>query len=378
MGRERTGFIVERNGKIYVRVQYTDDSGVRRELMRRAGNRTEAQRLRKSLIKDLEDHGETVLHGDHIRFVDLARDYEKDKLFPAKIVNGRKVAGVKSVQPARAALKALVSGFGKRRIKAIRHGDIQDYKVARLDTPTIHRNQRSIASVNRELELLRAMFRYAMRQGWIVSSPFQKGDSLISKADETSRDRTLTYDEEQRLLAAFDKPKRKHLRPLLIAALDTACRRGELFKLRWRDVDFVSRILTVTVENAKTATRREVGMTSRLYDELMKLWQVSTQDERASVFGITTTIKTAFKSACEEAGIKDFHFHDGRHTATTRMVETGQPHTLIMKVTGHTQYKTFVRYVNPSATAITGVAEALGAFNTNKQTDEQRSSGMVN
>ena len=363
MARERTGFIVKRDGKIYVRVQFTDASGKRKERMRRAESMSEANKLRKRLIKELDEHGEASLDGDHITFDELAREYEKVKLFPAKIINGRKQADVKSLQPSLSALAALRDGFAKRRIKSIRHADVLTFKLTRLETPTIHGKQRAIASVNKELELLRAMFRFAIRQGWIVRSPFEMGEPLISKADETQRERTLSHDEEQRLLATLTG-RRAHLRPLLIAALDTSCRRGELFKLKWRDVDFGSRTFTVTAETTKTATRRTVGMTQRLYDELISLWESSPKDRNELVFGITSTIKTAFKSAREEAGIVDYHWHDGRHTALTRMVQTGQPSTLLMKVSGHTQYKTFARYVNPSAEAIAGVADALGAFNS--------------
>jgi integrase len=372
MARERTGFIVKRDGKIYVRVQFTDASGKRKERMRRAESMYEANKLRKRLIKELDEHGEASLDGDHITFDELAREYEKVKLFPAKIINGRKQAGGKSLQPSLSALAALVEGFGKRRIKSIRHADVLTFKLKRLETPTIHGKQRAIASVNRELELLRAMFRFAIRQGWLVRSPFEMGEPLISKADETQRERTLSHDEEQRLLATLTG-RRAHLRPLLIASLDTSCRRGELLKLRWRDVDFRTRIFTVTAETTKTATRRTIGMTPRLYDELSSLWQNSPKDQNALVFGIKSTIKTAFKSARAEAGIVDYHWHDGRHTAITRMVQTGQPSTLIMKVSGHTQYKTFARYVNPTTAAITGVADALCAFNSEKERQDGQS-----
>jgi len=242
MARERTGFIVKRDGKIYVRVQFTDALGKRKERMRRAESMSEANKLRKRLIKELDEHGEASLDGDHITFDELAHEYEKVKLFPAKIINGRKQAGVKSLQPSLSALAALRDAFGKRRIKSIRHADVLTFKLTRLETPTIHGKQRAIASVNRELELLRAMFRFAIRQGWIVRSPFEMGEPLISKANETQRDRTLSHDEEQRLLAALTG-RRAHVRPILIAALDTSCRRGELLKLRWRDVDFGSKLL---------------------------------------------------------------------------------------------------------------------------------------
>jgi integrase len=85
------------------------------------------------------------------------------------------------------------------------------------------------------------------------------------------------------------------------------------------------------------------------------------------VFGITNTIKTAFKSACEEAGIKDFRFHDCRHTATTRMIASGSPHTEVMKITGHTQLKTFLRYLNITPETARTVASRLSDYLAERQ-----------
>jgi len=58
------------------------------------------------------------------------------------------------------------------------------------------------------------------------------------------------------------------------------------------------------------------------------------------------SIKTAWRTACRLADIQDCRFRDLRHTAISRMVQSGLPHAEIMKTTGHTQLKTFLRYVN--------------------------------
>src|SRR5439155_8639989 len=79
---------------------------------------------------------------------------------------------------------------------------------------------------------------------------------LISIADERKRERILTRDEELRLLAACENRYQKHLRPILICALDTGMRRGEIFGLKWSDVDFEERILTIRPFNTKTMKDR--------------------------------------------------------------------------------------------------------------------------
>jgi integrase len=96
------------------------------------------------------------------------------------------------------------------------------------------------------------------------------------------------------------------------------------------------------------------------------------------VFGITNTIKTSFKSACEEAEISDFRFHDCRHTATTRMIASGSPHTEVMKITGHSQLKTFLRYLNITPETTNRVASNLDNYLTDNQLSTDAVSEIVN
>jgi integrase len=364
MGRLNKGVVRQgEDGFWYGRVRWTDEeTGKERDKkFPPVKTKTEADKLVEDFKGNLKTHGGKIADSAKVKFEQLAKTYRAKKLFPAKIVNGRKVGGVKSVAPALAALSALENYFGKRRVRSITYSDIETYKLHRLDTPTKYGRQRQISSVNRELELLRAMLRFAIREGWLVRSPFEMGESLISKDDETRRERVLSFDEERRLIAAFSG-RRRHVLPLFYAAIDTAARRGELFKLRWRQVDFSLRTITIVAENSKTARPRIIGMTRRVQDELMRLWHESPQDPDGLVFGLTSTIKTAWRSACKEAGITELVWHDLRHTGITRMVQTGRPTPFIQKVSGHTQGKTFSRYVNPTIESLTDIAEALGAL----------------
>jgi integrase len=210
--------------------------------------------------------------------------------------------------------------------------------------------------------------RFAMRQGWLSRSPLEMGAPLISKTDEVRRERVLSHDEEIRLLAVCTG-RRTHLKPLLIAALDTAARRGELFKLVWSDVDFGNRLINLRATTTKTQRSRTIGMTERLFNELRTLQEKSTGDTNSLVFGITDTVKTAFATACREALIQDFRFHDCRHTAITRMVQSGMAPHLIMKVSGHTQPITFSRYVNIDEQTARQAASALDNFNRSAVTE---------
>jgi integrase len=126
----------------------------------------------------------------------------------------------------------------------------------------------------------------ALQEQFLQRNPFSNGECLISPGDETHRQRVLSFAEEMRLLAAIDAhPKRSHLKGILLIALDCGLRRGEIPTLKWSDVDFEHRTVSVRAFNAKTARSRKVGITSRLDAELLRLWQDSPKEINALVFG---------------------------------------------------------------------------------------------
>jgi integrase len=365
-----------RDGKVYARITYTDEKGRRRDVMRLADSRAHAKELAAQMRSEMKDHGSRIVDADKLKFETLAGYYEEDRVKPAEYAEGHKVAGLRSLSSVKLMLRTLVAHFGRRLIKTITPTDVERFKVARLNTTAQRSKEKlTIATVNRELELLRAIFGYARREGWLVRSPFERLRGIISKADERRRDRTLSFDEEKRLLEACDDPRRQHLRPILICALDTAMRKGEIIKLCWRDIDLNARTITITAMNSKTGEKRTVGMTARLYDELTRLWEASPQDPDGSVFGIKDTFKRSFATACRLAAVEDFRFHDSRHTATTRLVETKALHTQeAMKVTGHSQQTTFARYVNPQDETARRAADALDALRDTAKWEEAQES----
>ncbi|MGE0883118.1 MAG: tyrosine-type recombinase/integrase [Blastocatellales bacterium] len=364
--KHRNGYVYREGSRWVARVDFTDESGKRRIARRYCETKTEANRKRLELVRSIEDRGEKAVEGDKLTFRTLADKYKEARLIPAEYVNQRKVAGVRSLAPALFTLGVLIEHFGDRRVRSITHSDIEAFKLARLKVPTVRGGERSITSVNRELELLRTILNFAQRQDWITKNPFNTGASLISKADETHRERVLTFAEEKQLLAACETSTRKHLRPLLIAAVDTGMRRGELLKLKWRNVDFAARSIEIEAFNTKTARARTVAMTARLAAELKLIWENSPQDLDALVFGIADNIKKSFASACKAAKIAEFRFHDLRHTAITRMIEAGMQPAEVMRVSGHTTPAMLWRYLNANADTARRAADALDALRNSK------------
>lgn len=388
--RSAPRYWVEIKDKLYARLQYKAEDGARKVKYKPIADKRAAKRAVEEMRRELETHGEETLQSDKLTFTELAERYAKIKLVPATYSNGVKVSGKRSLAPVKSALVALLAYFNTKPVRSLKASDIEAYKAHRLNTPVkievnvkrtvesehgtaktviekeIKTKPRKIATVNRELALLRVMLNFAVQNEWLIKSPFVLAKSVISASAEVERDRTLSFAEEARLLAVCTD-RRAHLKALLVCALDTAMRRGEMFKMRWQDVNFTTNEIFIPQTNTKTEDARTVGITPRLKAELERLWETSPQTMDALVFGITNTVKTAFKSACGEANISNFRFHDCRHTATTRMIASGSPHTEVMKITGHTQLKTFLRYLNITPETAASVATRLNVYFAERQ-----------
>jgi len=213
---------------------------------------------------------------------------------------------------------------------------------------------------------MRRLLNVALREGWILKNPFNAGEVLISLADEATRERILSSEEEHRMLLAC-ADSRAHLRPLLIFLLDTGCRQGEAFKLRWRDVDLKAGLITIQAFNTKTARARQIATTKRVTEELWRLFEASGGaggDQASLVFGITSNVRRSFASVCKIAGIKGgLRRHDLRHTHASRLDDLGFSLAKIGGQLGHTKLQTTLRYVNRDAHAARKVATSLDGFN---------------
>lgn len=356
----------DKDNRWFARLTYTDATGQRRNVKRRADSSSEARARLRELRSEIENHGTKSLQSSRMTFNDLSNHYEENYLREAEYIDGRKVAGLRSVETPIYHLKVLRQYLGRRGLREITYGDIRTLRAERLRTPTKGNKQRSITSVNRELALLRRMLNVAQREGWLIRNPFNFGDPLISVADERKRERILTLEEEARLLAACAHPRRAHLRAIVVAALDTGMRRGELLKLRWSDIDFENLLITVRAFNTKTMRERQIAMTMRLTTELQSLWDESPEDTETLVFGVDS-VKRSFGSARKVAGLSDLRFHDLRHTHATRLVASHIPLAEVGRALGHTQANTTYRYVNANVETARRAASVLDTLNASAQ-----------
>ena len=352
----------------YARTTITAENGTRRNVKKRAKNKSEARQVLKTLLRKLDDEGSRLVVHERLTFNDLADFYERHYCKLAEYADGKKVAGLRDVYRAKYCLLRFRNYFGTRRLREITYRDVRAYYLMRLKEPTHYASQPSIATMNRELGVLRRILGIGVREGWIARNPFSMGEPLISPSSERRRERILTLEEERHLLDTCENPQRRFLRPLIICLLDTGARLSEFLQhLRWHSVNFETRTVILEAMTTKTLKGRQVSMTGRMYQELTALWELSNGAGDTRVFNSTVRqARFAFRAACKEAGISygspdGITLHSLRHTAATRLVKGQMPLQLVGRILGHSQPQTTYRYLTADADAITQAAAIMEA-----------------
>jgi integrase len=232
--------------------------------------------------------------------------------------------------------------FKKMRLRDISSLHVEKFKKVRRETPTQYGNPRQPATVNRELAILSKVFQLAVDAGYIESNPCRKVKRI---AHDNSRTRFLSDKEELSLLDALDQES--SLYSIVQLALNTGMRRGEILSLKWSEVDLNRGLICVT--QTKTNRNRIIPM-NQVVRELLS----QQQGQGEYVFtsprtkGCLVEIKKGFKKACQLAGIHDFHFHDLRHTAASRLAATGADIVTIAEILGHSSFRMTKRYTHAS------------------------------
>jgi len=236
---------------------------------------------------------------------------------------------------------------------------IEKWKRDRAQSITRRGTIRSPASVNMELAVLSRIFALAVELEQAASNPCRKVRKLRV---DNQRNRYLSEDEETRLMAQL-KGRRRHLYPLVVLALGTGMRRGELLNLSWRQVDFLRGVIHVV--NTKSARDRIIPMSQRVREVLIEQRETQKGDlvfasrriaKRRAGEGLVD-VKKAFTVACSEASIEDFHFHDLRHTFATRLGDAGCNVTTIARLLGHSNIQMSMRYTHASDDTLRNAVE---------------------
>jgi integrase len=132
------------------------------------------------------------------------------------------------------------------------------------------------------------------------------------------------------------------LRPLLILALHTGMRKGEILNLKWTDIDFIRRL--ITIQKSKNGQKRAIPMSEMLYETLKR---IKVRDISLKVFPISDrSLRAAFSRTLKKAGITDFRIHDLRHTFATRLVQNGVDLYKVKELLGHKSILMTSRYAH--------------------------------
>ncbi len=235
--------------------------------------------------------------------------------------------------------KRLLPAFGAERlVKDLTGQAIAQYERRRVE-------QVSAFTVRNELTVLRHMLRLARRWGYLEQVP----DIELPKKPE-DRQRYLEQEEITALLVACAKSKNPYLRAIVTLALNTGMRKGELLGLEWERINLpTSRI---TLYRTKGGKPRGVPVNQAVYDALVGL-EPEAERRTGPVFkrrdgSAWGQIRTGFTSACAKAGIKNFRFHDLRHTAASHLVMRGASLQDVKEILGHSDFKMTLRYAHLS------------------------------
>jgi len=209
--------------------------------------------------------------------------------------------------------------------------------------------ERSPATLNRYAAALAAVFTWSRDAGHIPWAHPSPCSAVKKRSESRGRVRYLTTAEIQRLLTACRASTWKRLYLLVLMALTTGARRGELQALRWQDVNLDKR--EATLHRTKNGDTRILILTDPVVTELE---QFAGKDRNALVFrskdypGKPFIFEPSWHIAMKAAGIQDFRFHDLRHTSASIMAQNGISLLEIAEQLGHRQLVMVKRYAHIS------------------------------
>jgi integrase len=140
-----------------------------------------------------------------------------------------------------------------------------------------------------------------------------------------------------------------HLEPLVLLAMNTGMRKGELFSLRWENVDLINNVVTIKAENAKSGKARHVALNNEAKQTLAG-WQKDTKEQGYVFEGEAnkpiTDVKKSWANLLAEAKISEFNFHDLRHHFASKLVMAGADLNTVRELLGHANLDMTIRYAH--------------------------------
>jgi integrase len=256
-----------------------------------------------------------------VTFDDLCDEYLKySKTNKAKRSHERDILSVKH----------LLDVFSNTPADEITAHDVEIYKNRR-------RNIVKPATVNRELSCIKHMYTKAVQWGFVKNNPLR---CVMKFKEPPGRVRYLVRDEIKTLIACCAD----HLKPIVAMALTTGMRKSEILNLRWSDVDMDNRL--ITIRKTKNNRMKILPINRILHNTLNKL---GPRKDSSYIFTNKDgkpfkQVHRGFKAALRRAGIKDFRFHDLRHTFASHLVMRGVDIRTVQELLGHKNIMMTMRY----------------------------------
>jgi len=316
-----------KDGKTRYCIDYKDPNGKRkREVIQHAQTRAEAILALQKRIEEIFTRQFPAPEKNTISFKEFSLLYLENYAKPNK----------DSWKCDEYCLNAhLIPYFGNFKLCDITPLAIEKYRTERLSAG------KEKSTTNRETALLRKMFNLSIQWGYCKDNPVNKVKLFSEK--ENQRNRVLSKEEETELL----KECAPHLKPIIITALHTGIRKANVLNLKWEQINFNER--EITVFDSKSKEYLTVLINDTLLNTLLMLKQ-----ERISDFVFPNpetgkpfkTVRRSFNNACRRANIKDLRFHDLRHTFGSRLNQKGADIRSVQDLLGHHSLEMTKRYTH--------------------------------
>jgi len=265
---------------------------------------------------------------EQITVTEVLDRYEKE-VFPRLADGGKRE---------RFRLVLLKNQLGHLSLAALRSSHIAAYRDQRM-------KEVSAQSVKHELGLLNRVLKSAQIDGGIHLPHGLPTAQVRMPKVLGGRDRRLRAGEEQRLVQAANASKSKEIENIILFALETGARRGEIVVMRWEHVDLKRQIWHI--QKTKNGTPRTVPLSSRA---VALLKSIPRQIDGSVWSMCADSVTQAFGRVCQIAGIEGLWFHDLRHEATSRFFELGTLGIMeVAAITGHKDLKMLKRYTHLKA-----------------------------
>lgn len=267
-------------------------------------------------------------------FNELAQEYEKW---------AERQKGYKSKKGFISALKKVFGHYPLRRFNTMM---LEQYQTEFLKPKLIANDKiktNKPATVNRHLATIKHMFTKAVEWNMVEEDVLKRVRKVKLLQENNRRLRYLTQEECQALIHACDA----HAKPIVVMALNTGMRKGEILKLKWENIDLKNGFILLNQEQTKNSERKEIPINSTLRETLLK---ITRRLDIPYVFYNPKTDKPydnivkSFYTAMKRAGIRDFRFHDLRHTFASQLVMAGVDITTVKELLGHKTLTMTLRY----------------------------------